>query len=329
MKLSIAQSGRIAVTLIAAIGAIMMARALWNSYVNAPWTRDARVRADVVNIAPDVAGLVDEVFARDNAEVKKGDILFRVDRERFEIALREAEAIVEGRAATLEQARRELERYEHLRAKEVVSRQNAEQAATAVTQADAAYRQALSARDLARINLERSDVKAPVDGIVTNLQLQKGDYVTTGKAVVALLNADSLRVEGYFEETKLPRIRVGDSVTIRLMGELSSLRGHVESIAAAIEDRERTTGAGLLANINPTFNWVRLAQRVPVRIAIDRMPSGVRLVAGQTATVEVDPDARPRAARVDGTTLAKPEGAQTRLWDVPLDVEKEGRRGSP
>jgi multidrug resistance efflux pump len=105
--------------------------------------------------------------------------------------------------------------------------------------------------------------------------------------VMALVDTDTLRVEGYFEETKLSRIHVGDQVRIRLMGDARPLAGHVESIAAGIEDRDRGQGASLLANVNPTFNWVRLAQRVPVRVALDEISDPARLVAGRSATVEV------------------------------------------
>ncbi|WP_447021530.1 efflux RND transporter periplasmic adaptor subunit [Xanthobacter sp. ZOL 2024] len=300
MKIDVAKWGRACVTLGVLAGAVLVGHALWDTYMNAPWTRDARVRADVVGIAPDVSGLVSEVLVQDNAPVKKGDVLFRVDRERFTLALKQAEAAVEGRAATLDQAKRDLTRYAQLRERQVVSPQNAEQAQTTLTQADAAYQQAVSERDIARLNLERSEIKAPTNGIVTNLELRRGDYVSTGKAVVALVDTDSLRVEGYFEETKLPRIHVGDAVTIRLMGEPTLLRGRVQSVAAAIEDRERVVGTGLLANINPTFNWVRLAQRVPVRIAIEEVPPDIRLVAGLTATVEIEPpSAAGKAARAD------------------------------
>jgi len=165
--------------------------------------------------------------------------------------------------------------------------QQKEQARTAADQAEATYLQAVANRDLAQLNLDRSAVKATVNGTVSNLSLRPGDYVTAGTAKVALVDTDSLRVEGYFEETKLPRIHVGDSVTIHLMGHRQTLAGHVDSIATGIEDRERTSGTGLLANINPTFSWVRLAQRVPVRINLDKVPDDVKLIAGLTATVEV------------------------------------------
>lgn len=276
---------RVVVTLALVAGALAAGRELWGHYMDEPWTRDAKVRADIVGVGPDVSGFVSEVLVHDNQRVAKGDVLFRLDRARFAIALDQAEAAVAGRKATLDQATRDRKRYEEL--KDVVSQQKTEQMRAAEAEAEAAWRQALADRDLARLNLERSDVKASVNGVITNLSLRPGDYVNAGQAEVALVDTDSLRVEGYFEETKLARIKVGDPVLIRLMGQPAALAGHVESIAAGIEDRERTVGNGLLANINPTFNWVRLAQRVPVRIAFDHVPDDAQLVAGLTATVAV------------------------------------------
>jgi RND family efflux transporter MFP subunit len=285
-------SVRLIVTLAFVCAAFYVGRGLWVHYMDEPWTRDARLRADVVGIAPDVSGLVSEVDVQDNQRVKKGDVLFRVDRERFNIALAQAEAALEGSRAAMEQAHRERERQERLG--DAASLQQKEQARTAEDQARAAYGQALANRDLAKLNLDRSEIKATVNGTVSNLSLRPGDYVTAGTAKVALVDTDSLRVEGYFEETKLPRIHVGDTVSVRLMGQSERLQGHVDSIATGIEDRERTAGTGLLANINPTFSWVRLAQRVPVRINLDNVPGNVHLIAGLTATVEVrEPSSKP------------------------------------
>ncbi|MGO6743667.1 efflux RND transporter periplasmic adaptor subunit [Rhizobium ruizarguesonis] len=283
---------RLILTLAFVCAAFYVGRGLWVHYMDEPWTRDARLRADVVGIAPDVSGLVSEVDVQDNQRVKKGDVLFRVDRERFNIALAQAEAALEGSRAAMEQAHRERERQERLG--DAASLQQKEQARTAEDQARAAYGQALANRDLAKLNLDRSEIKATVNGTVSNLSLRPGDYVTAGTAKVALVDTDSLRVEGYFEETKLPRIHVGDTVSVRLMGQSQRLQGHIDSIATGIEDRERTAGTGLLANINPTFSWVRLAQRVPVRINLDNVPGNVHLIAGLTATVEVrEPSSKP------------------------------------
>ncbi|TBB33098.1 efflux RND transporter periplasmic adaptor subunit [Rhizobium ruizarguesonis] len=285
-------SVRLIVALAFVCAAFYVGRGLWVHYMDEPWTRDARLRADVVGIAPDVSGLVSEVDVQDNQRVKKGDVLFRVDRERFNIALAQAEAALEGSRAAMEQAHRERERQERLG--DAASLQQKEQARTAEDQARAAYGQALANRDLAELNLDRSEIKATVNGTVSNLSLRPGDYVTAGAAKVALVDTDSLRVEGYFEETKLPHIHVGDTVSVRLMGQSQRLQGHIDSIATGIEDRERTAGTGLLANINPTFSWVRLAQRVPVRINLDNVPGNVHLIAGLTATVEVgEPSPKP------------------------------------
>ena len=277
---------RVLVTGLVLLAALGAGRGLWAHYMDDPWTRDAKVRADIVGVASDVSGFVSEVLVHDNQAVKKGDVLFRIDRARFTIALEQAEAVVDGRQAALDQARRDRERYEKL--KDVVSEQKTEQMRMEEAQAEASHRQAITERDLARLNLERSDVKAPVNGTITNLNLRPGDYLTAGLAEVALVDTDSLRIEGYFEETKLARIHIGSPVSIQLMGQATPMEGWVESIAAGIEDRERTVGNGLLANINPTFSWVRLAQRVPVRIVLGKVPEDVRLVAGLTATVSVE-----------------------------------------
>ncbi|WP_071000360.1 HlyD family secretion protein [Methylobacterium sp. C1] len=281
-------SVRLAVTLSMVAAAAVVGLALWDYYMDAPWTRDGRVRADVVEVAPDVSGLVTEVLVEDNQTVKRGDVLFKIDPARFTLALRQADAIVEGKMATAEQAAADYQRYSKL-SDAAVSQQKVELARATDLAAKAAYDQAVADRDLARLNLERSAVKASVNGRITNMELRPGNYVNTGKGVMALVDRDTLRVEGYFEETKLPRIHVGDKASIHLMGEDGLITGHVESVAGGIEDRERSAGANLLANVNPTFAWVRLAQRIPVRIKLDGAPDQTRLVSGRTATVSVEP----------------------------------------
>ncbi|MCJ2026407.1 HlyD family secretion protein [Methylobacterium sp. J-067] len=278
---------RLAVTLGAVAAALVVALSLWDYYMDAPWTRDGRVRADVVEIAPDVSGLVTQVLVEDNQEVTRGDVLFRIDPERFTLALRQAEAMVEGKRASAEQAAADDRRYSRL-SDAAVSQQKVELARATALAAKAAYDQAVADRDVAKLNLARSEVRASVNGRITNMELRPGHYVNTGKGVMALVDRDTLRVEGYFEETKLPRIHVGDRARIRLMGESTLLTGHVESIAGGIEDRERSAGASLLANVNPTFAWVRLAQRIPVRIRLDGEADRRMLVSGRTATVAVE-----------------------------------------
>ncbi|WP_342733174.1 HlyD family secretion protein [Bradyrhizobium sp. B117] len=264
---------------------------LWDYYFDAPWTRDGHVRADVVPVAPDVAGFVSEVLVRDNQQVQKGDVLFRIDRARYEIALKQAEAVLEGKRSMLDNANADLKRYSALTPGVVVSTQRMDQVVAIQGSAQAAYDQAVADVALAKLNIERSEVRASVSGIVTNNELRPGAYLAPGKGVMALLDSDTLHIQGYFEETKLRRIHVGDPVSVRLMGSSGALLGKVESVAAGIEDRDRSNGSTLLANVNPTFNWVRLAQRVPVRITLDGTDRN-ELVAGATATVEVLEPAR-------------------------------------
>lgn len=279
---------RLAVTLVAVAVAVVVAVALWNYYMEAPWTRDGRVRADVVTVAPDVSGLVTDVLVRDNQAVKAGDVLFRIDPERFRIALRQAEAVVEGRTASDEQMNEDYVRYTKLGGG-VASEQRIEQAKAAYLQARAALHQALADRDLARLNLQRSEVRAPVSGRITNFELLPGAFVQAGRGVVALVDSSTLRVEGYFEETKLSRIRGGAPARVQLLGETGVLEGHVESIAGAVADRERAETSSLIANVSPTFAWVRLAQRIPVRIKLDKWPADLALIPGRTATVSIEP----------------------------------------
>ncbi|MCJ2038989.1 HlyD family secretion protein [Methylobacterium sp. J-059] len=291
MKRLLALFSRLAVTLAMVALAAIVGLALWDYYMEAPWTRDGRVRADVVGVAPDVSGLVTQVMVQDNQVVKRGDVLFRIDPERFTLALRQAEAMVEGKHASAEQAAADYVRYTKL-SDAAASQQRVEAARATDLQAKAAYDQATADRDVAKLNLVRSEVKASVNGRITNMELRPGNYVSTGKGVMALVDSDTLRVEGYFEETKLPRIHVGDRARIHLMGDEGVITGHVESFAGGIEDRERTAGANLLANVNPTFAWVRLAQRIPVRIKLDEVPDQTRLVSGRTATVAVEADGK-------------------------------------
>ena len=189
--------------------------------------------------------------------------------------------------ATLDDAVREERRY--LALGDLVSREVRDQRVTASEVDRAAVRQALADRRIAQINYERSDVRARVDGYVTGLTMRPGDFIASGTPKFALLDTRSYYVLGYFEETKLHRFRLGDRVRIVLLGDTRPLWGHVDSMSAGIADREDTGSEALLPNITPTFSWVRLAQRVPVRIVIDTVPPGARLVAGRTATVTILP----------------------------------------
>lgn len=259
---------------------------IWKAYANSPWTRDARVRANVVNVAPDVAGPIIDIKVKDNQHVAIGDVLFVVDQARYRLALSQAQASLDAAKSVAEQRQDEFQRRERLSATSI-SIEALNQARSAAAEAEANYAQAEASLEVAKLNMARTTVHSPVNGHVTNLLVEPGDYAMQGRAVLAIVDEDSFYVAGYFEETKLPLIKIGDKVSIRLIGWGPELDGHVESIARAITDRDNVVGGDLVANVNPTFSWVRLAQRIPVRIAIDKAPKDATLSAGMTATVVV------------------------------------------
>ena len=282
-------------TLIILVVAVFVGRTLWVNYMDTPWTRDGRVRADIINVAPDVSGVVVEVPVRDNQQVKKGDLLMQIDPDHYRIAVKQAEAQVASRLATLKMRQLNARRRAAMD-NEVVSRESLDDASNTAAAAEADYQQALAALDAAKLNLERTQVRASVDGYVTNLNVHRGDYARAGEAKMAVVDENSYWVYGYFEETKLPHIAVGDPAELQLMSG-QRLKGHVESIARAIYDRDNPESRELVADVNPTFNWVRLAQRVPVRIHIDEVPDGVLLAAGITTTVIVNPGSQDATAQ--------------------------------
>lgn len=257
---------------------------LWNYYMLSPWTRDARVQADVVAVAPDVAGFVDDLRVKDNQSVHKGDVMFVIDQARYALALATATANVAARKADMESRLHTAERRAKL-TNLAVSDEEKETTRFTSDSATAAYEQALADQAVARLNLDRTVVRAPVNGFVTNLTAVVGQYVSIGSKLLAVIDSDSYRITAYFEETKIPGVRIGDGMKIRLMDNSPALRGHVDSISRGITDRDNSNGPELLANVTPTFEWVRLAQRIPVRIHIDEIPQGVFISSGMTCTV--------------------------------------------
>ena len=277
------------VTAVLLVIALAVGRNLWVHYMDEPWTRDGRVRADIVNVAADVSGAVVSLPVADNQLVKKGDVLMRIDPAHYAVAVEQAEAAVAARRAEWQMRQQDAARRADMDSL-VVSKESRENASQSATSAEALYRQAVAALDAAKLNLSRTTVVAPVDGYVTNLSVHRGDYATAGTPKLAIVDSHSFWVYGYFEETKLPRVRVGDAAEMKLMSG-GTLKGHVESIARGIYDRDNPQSRELVADVNPTFNWVRLAQRVPVRIHIDEVPADVLLAAGTTCTVVVTPRA--------------------------------------
>jgi multidrug resistance efflux pump len=271
--------------------AALLSYAMWRAYVAAPWTRDGTVRVYVVTLAPEVAGRIVELPVADNQLVRKGDLLMVIDPTNYEIAVRQAEAAADQANATAKSAQAQSER----RRKQTtlsVSEEEQQVFASNAQSANAAYQLALANLDQARANLKRTRILSPVDGYITNLLTQLGDYVNVGDKSISVIKASSFWVDGYFEETNLSTIREGDPATIKLMGYNQIVPGHVDSIARGINVANAQPDPSGLASVNPIFTWVRLAQRVPVRIHIDQVPDGVRLSAGMTATVQIDPQSK-------------------------------------
>ncbi|WP_233870073.1 efflux RND transporter periplasmic adaptor subunit [Paraburkholderia adhaesiva] len=285
MKKTLFSAGKILLTLIVVVVAGLVLWRIINYYMFSPWTRDGRVRADVIQVAPDVGGLITTVKVADNEQVKQGQVLFVIDQARYALTLRLAQAALEQRQSTLAQAKREYARNRALG--NLVASETLEESRTRVEQGEATVADAQVQVDTARLNLQRTTIVSPVDGYLNDRAPRVGEYVSAGRPVLSVVDMHSFRVEGYFEETKLRGIHIGEPVDITVMGEPHALRGHVLSIVAAIEDRDRTQSQNLLPNVNPAFSWVRLAQRIPVRVALDEVPEDFRMIAGRTATVAV------------------------------------------
>ena len=302
MKKTLFSAGKILLTLIVVVIAGLVLWRIINYYMFSPWTRDGRVRADVIQVAPDVGGLITSVKVADNQQVKQGQVLFVIDQARYALALRLAQATLEQRRATLAQAKREYAR--NLTLGNLVASEAIEESRTRVEQGEAAVADAQVSVDTARLNLQRTTIVSPVDGYLNDRAPRVGEYVSAGHPVLAVVDLHSFRVDGYFEETKLRGIHIGEPVDITVMGEPRALRGHVQSIVAAIEDRDRAQSQNLLPNVNPAFSWVRLAQRIPVRVALDEVPDDFRMIAGRTATVSVRTSGNEHGKNAAGTTAA-------------------------
>ena len=276
------------VTAIAVVVAGVLGGAMWNAYMGSPWTRDGTVRAYVVTVAPEVAGRIVELPVADNQFVHKGELLLVIDQTNYKIAVNLTEAAVQQALVSAQNTGRQSWRRQQLSTLAVTVEEQQTFQTNAIA-AQAQHQQAQANLAQARVNLERTEIRSPVNGWVTNLLTQRGDYVNVGSNVVSLVDADSFWIDGYFEETTLTGIREGDPASIKLMGYSPIVRGHVDSIARAINVANAQPSGQGLANVNPIFTWVRLAQRIPVRIHIDKVPEGVILAAGMTGTVQIDP----------------------------------------
>jgi multidrug resistance efflux pump len=283
---SLAAAGKRLSTVVVALVAILISFLTWHHYVEAPWTRNGVVRVQVANVAPQISGKIVQLRVSDNQFVHKGDTLYVIDSFDFEIAARVAKASMDQRAADLEVKQAEAARRARLSDLATTPEEQQIFAGNAV-QAKAAYEAAAHELAQASLNLRRTNVVSPVDGYVTNLLLRAGDFAVTGVSNISIIDSGSFWIDGYFEETKMARVCTGDLAEAKLMGYERPILGRVATVTRGISVSNAAVGTQGLPNVDPIYTWVRLAQRVPVRIAIDYVPRGVPLVSGMTATVTI------------------------------------------
>nr|WP_246461305.1 HlyD family secretion protein [Mesorhizobium sangaii] len=312
MRLALAAAGKRLATLALALVAVLISVVAWDHYLTAPWTRDGRVRVQVASVAPEVTGRIKELRVADNQFVHKGDVLYVLDQFDFDVALTSSKAALQQRAADVQVKQRQSERQGKLSSLATTPEQQQIYAGNAI-QAEAAFEAAQSQVALAEVNLKRTEVRSPVNGYVTNLLLRAGDYARQGIANVSIIDTDSFWIDGYFEETKMARVCTGAPVEAKLMGYSAPIIGHVSTITRGLSVSNAAAGAQGLPNVDPIYTWVRLAQRVPVRIAIDEVPPGVPLVSGMTATVSI----RDHSAADHSTWLDSARESLSNVLDGP------------
>jgi multidrug resistance efflux pump len=261
----------------------------WEYVVN-PWTRDGQVRAQVVEITPRISGPIVKLPIRDNQFVKTGDLLFVIDKSTFQAAVHEAEATVQQSRVSVDEAKDEEQRAQRVRRKQpgAISAEDVTQRVNARRGAEAAVEQSIAALESAQLDLQFTEVRAPVDGYITNLDLRIGSQAVANSPALALVDVNSYWVHGFFRENYIADIRSGDRAVVTLMTYPDTpLEGRVDSLGWGIAQQDGSTSYDLLPLISPTFEWIRLAQRVPVRVHFESVPDEIKLRVGTTASVLV------------------------------------------
>lgn len=276
-----------AITFAAVLLALVGGFLLYQRYESRPWTRDGQVRANIVGIAPRVAGPVINIPIHDNQPVKKGDLLFEIDPATFQAAVDNASAKLQQAEASRLQAEQNLTRQTELYKTNVVGQQAYQDAQDQYYAAAADVSSARAQLETAQLNLNYTKVFAPVDGYLTNVNTSPGTYVNAGEQLLALVDSSSFWIAGYFKETQIWRIQPGYRARITLMGHRGqSFDGVVESTGWAIFLPDGSS-VELIPQVSQTIDWVRLPQRFPVRIRITGKPP-VPLRIGQTVSIAID-----------------------------------------
>jgi RND family efflux transporter MFP subunit len=262
----------------------------FEEYFNNPWTRDGQVRGHVIQIAPRVSGMVTHIVVIDNQFVQQGELLFKIDQEPFEIAIAQAGANLKRAHISSRSAKIEYDRLQDIFKKDpgAVSQKD-------LNRREANYLESLSQIDVeteslrgAKLNLSYTQVFAPLEGYVSNVDFQIGTQAVANTPIIALVDSNSFWVFGYFRESQIGKFNIGDPARVTLMAYPDlTLEGQVESLGWGIAPSDGNQGVKLLPSIKPVFQWIRLAQRVPVRIKLENIPEGVELRFGLTASVMI------------------------------------------
>ncbi|OEF30059.1 efflux RND transporter periplasmic adaptor subunit [Vibrio rumoiensis] len=259
---------------------------MWNYYMQSPWTRDGKVRAEVVDVAALVSGQVIEVHLVDNQAVKKGDLLFTIDPKPFQIEVDKETAAVATAKANSDKAKNEYDRRRNMQ-RSTISKEELDESEMEFKAMQAQHAAAQAGLEKAKWRLQQTKIYAPVDGYITKMKARAGRYALVGIPMVGVLDSDSFYVQGYFEETKLKHIQQGSKAEVVLYSSQQKLTGEVQSIGRAITDLNEMSDPELVSNVKPNVPWVRLAQRVPVKIKLHNVPKGIRLIAGTTCSISI------------------------------------------
>ena len=262
----------------------------FEAYIENPWTRDGQVRTQVIQVTPRVNGMITKIHVVDNQKVKRGDLLFEIDPSQYQVKVDQAKARLQR---TLEAAKGTKIEYERVtkiykRDKGAVSQKDLVRNQTNYYKSLADIDTSTESLNTAKLNLSYTKVYAEVDGYVSNINFQIGSQASAGKAILALVDAHSFWVFGFFREDAIPHVEVGDTAKVTLLAYPDTpLSGKVDSIAWGIAHSDGNPGNNLLPSVQPVFQWIRLAQRIPVRIKLDKLPEDVKLRVGLTASVMI------------------------------------------
>ncbi len=278
----------ISLLLLGAAGTV--AYTYYQSYTSNPWTRDGQVSAHIVSITPRVTGQVTQVHVDDNSHVSKGDLLFEIDPSIYKAAYDKALATQKQALALLAKAKNEEQRAVNLqkRTPGAVPILTLNNLSNAVETSAANVELAKANVEEAQLNLKFTKVYAPTNGYITNLNLRAGSQVVANTPVVALIDEDSFWIEGYFKETDLVGVESNNKALVTLMMHNDTvLEGRIKSIGFGVAKQDGSIGNDLLPNVNPNFQWIRLAQRIPIKVELDTVPEDLQLRVGMTASIKI------------------------------------------